>query len=296
MIPDWDWRARFDAFAAQRTRASLAARLFPFVTVAESRDDRLQPIGNDWSRRLFDGPFYVTGASGEPGPACSLVFVQSADGNTGAQDPAALGGGDTDVHLVYEGLSRVAADAVMAGAGTVRGGDIVFSVWHPEMIALRDSLGLPRHPIQIVVTNRGIDPDRALLFNVQEIRVVLLTGASVPSTIAGAIRARPWVTHLRLPPDGSLRGTFERLRQIGIGRVSCIGGRTLARNLLATDLVDDVYLTTAPKKGGEPDTPIAPGPWRGRVQVRKHGTGPEAGVVFEQIVPAVRSVLEERIG
>jgi hypothetical protein len=38
----------------------------------------------------------------------------------------------TDKHLIYEGLSRAAADAVLAGAATVRAGDIVFSVWHPE--------------------------------------------------------------------------------------------------------------------------------------------------------------------
>jgi len=52
---------------------------------------------------------------------CSLVFVQAADGNTVASDPALLGGGQTDKHIVYEGLSRVAADAVLAGARTVRG-------------------------------------------------------------------------------------------------------------------------------------------------------------------------------
>jgi len=52
------------------------------------------------------------------------VFVQSRDGNTGARDPSSLGGGDTDKHLIYEGLSRVASDAVVAGAETIRGGNI----------------------------------------------------------------------------------------------------------------------------------------------------------------------------
>lgn len=47
--------------------------------------------------------------------ALSLVFVQSQDGNTGGADPASFGGGATDKHLIYEGLSRVAADAVLAG-------------------------------------------------------------------------------------------------------------------------------------------------------------------------------------
>ena len=36
------------------------------------------------------------------------------------------GGRDTDTHPIYEGLPRVTADAVLAGAETVRGGDILF--------------------------------------------------------------------------------------------------------------------------------------------------------------------------
>ena len=83
-----------------------------------------------------------------------------------------LGGGETDKHLIYEGLSRVAADAVLAGAETIRGGDIVLSVWHPELVALRASLGLPRHPIQIVATLRGLELDAACMFNVPELPVV----------------------------------------------------------------------------------------------------------------------------
>src|SRR3712207_8639295 len=53
-------------------------------------------------------------------------------------------GGATDKHVIYEGLSRVAADAVLAGAGTVRGAQLIFSVWHPELVALRSGVGLPR--------------------------------------------------------------------------------------------------------------------------------------------------------
>ena len=73
-------------------------------------------------------------------PAIDLVFVQSRDSNTVADNPSTLGGGDTDEHLVYEGLSRVDADAVLAGAATARSERMVFSIWHPELVALRCSL------------------------------------------------------------------------------------------------------------------------------------------------------------
>ena len=94
-------------------------------------------------------------------PACCLVFVQSRDGNTGTRSPSALGGGRTDEHLIYEGLSRVAADAVLAGAETVRDGNVIFSVWHPELVRMRAALGKPRHPLQVIATLQGLAFDRA---------------------------------------------------------------------------------------------------------------------------------------
>jgi riboflavin biosynthesis pyrimidine reductase len=292
--PDREWQQRFDAFASRKTRAAIGARLWPFATVEAPAAPMQQPIiGNTWSRTLFDGPFYLSPSSDGRRPACSLVFVQSSDGNTAAEDPAALGGGVTDTHLIYEGLSRVAADAVMAGAATVRGADVVFSVWHPEMVALRATLGLTRHPVQIVVTRHGLNVKDELCCNIPSIPVALLTGTRPSPEAIAALRDRPWITHVPVV-DGDYAAAFEQLRSNGIRRISCVGGRTVARALLEAGLIDDVHLTTAPVAGGEPGTPIAPWPWRGRVLVRKHGSGPESGVVFEQIVPQRRGVDSRR--
>jgi riboflavin biosynthesis pyrimidine reductase len=280
-----DWADRFEASAATRTRLAATASLPAYVTELDAPGRNLTPVGNAWSSRLFDGPFYVSPAPPRR-PACSLVFVQSLDGNTGATDPGQLGGGSTDKHLIYEGLSRVAADAVMAGAETVRGSETVFSVWHPALVDLRASLGLPRHPTQIVATIRGIDLDEAMAFNVPDVPVLLLTVASAAQQMHRAIEARSWVTPLLMKGSGELPRVFETLRSLGIERVSCVGGRTLAGHLLDARLIDDVYLTTAARAGGEPDTPMYARPWRGRVIVRKRGTGVEAGVTFEHVQPA----------
>jgi riboflavin biosynthesis pyrimidine reductase len=80
-----------------------------------------------------------------------------------------------------------------------------------------------------------------------------------------------------------LRGAFAELRQRGVERISCIGGRTLAAPLLDAGLVQDLYLTTGTKEGGEPGTPVSDKPLNGREIVRKNGTGPDAGVVFEHV-------------
>jgi riboflavin biosynthesis pyrimidine reductase len=219
-------------------------------------------------------------------PSTNLVFVQSRDGNTVTADPSVFGGGAVDKHLIYEGLSRVAADAVLAGARTVRGDDVVLSIWRPELVALRAAMDLPRHPMQIVATLHGVDVERQLMFNVPELRVILITGAAGAAAMRDRLKSRPWVSLLIMDDPFDLGGALRRLRQLGVDRLSCIGGRTLARPLLDAGLIQDVYLTTGTASGGAPGTPVYDKPLHGREVVRKQGTGPDAGVVFEHIAIA----------
>jgi len=277
------WRERLSAFVARKEADARVARLLPFVTDVDEGGDAFDRIESTWTRAFFDGPFYASRPADHRLPATSLVFVQSRDGNTGAADPSGLGGGDTDQHLIYEGLSRVAADGVLAGAETIRGGQLIFSTWHPELVALRASLGLPRHPLQMIATLRGIDVDSTLIFNVPDLRVVLLTVPPCVNAFHHALAQRPWITPVIMDDPNDLRGAFERLRALGIQRISCVGGRTIARQLIDAGLVQDLYLTTSPKNGGEPNTPLYPKPLKGRLIVKKHGTGSEKGVTFEHL-------------
>jgi len=273
----------FTAFVRRKEREAIEADLPPYATVFDARPAGALAIGNGWTRKLFDGDFYVSPPPDTALPACSLVFVQSADGNTGAPNPSTLGGGETDKHLIYEGLSRVAADAVMAGAGTARGGRTIFSVWHPELVRLRAALGKPRHPAQIVATMKGIAVERELLFNVPGVRVVLLTVPACQALMKEALFARPWITTVAVDDEPHLAAAFKRIRAMGLETISCIGGRTLATQLLDAGLVQDIYLTTSPRTGGEPRTPIYPKALDLDPIVRKTGTGVEAGVVFEHL-------------
>jgi hypothetical protein len=151
--------AAFDRYSAYKIRKATIASIERLSTAFDRRDDLgLLSIGNAWSRLHYGSDFGLV-CPGRGEMAVSLVFIQTKDGNTGGPNPSAFGGGATDTHLIYEGLSRVAADAVLAGAGRVHR-SAFFSVWHPELIALRASLGLPRHPTQIVVSKRGrVDVD-----------------------------------------------------------------------------------------------------------------------------------------
>jgi len=277
------WPERFEAFAAAKTTAAIRAVLPPYTTELDRAAGDFERIGNDWSRRLFDGFFYASPPPVSSRPACSLVFVQSRDGNTVTNDPSKLGGGMMDKHVIYEGLSQVAADGVLSGAGTIGGGSIVFSVWHPELVALRAALGKPRHPAQIIATLRGLNLDEQLLFNVPGIPVFLLTVGPAASLMQQGLSARPWVTAIVMSRPDELASAFEELRHRGIGRISAVGGRHVATQLIDAGLVQDVYLTTSPREGGEPGTPFYPRPLHGHTVVRKHGTGGEAGVLFEHL-------------
>src|SRR5438093_11499969 len=225
-----DWEQRFKQLEQKKQREAITATISRFTTEIDRDGDEVAAIGNDWSRALFDGPFYGSPPRSAELPSTSLVFVQSRDGNTGAKNPSTLGGGEADKHLIYEGLSRVAADAVLAGAETVRGGDIVLSTWHPELVALRASLGRPRHPIQIIATLRGMNYN-GLIFSLPELRVTLLTVPACTDLMLTQLAGRPWITPIVMPTSRDLVHAFRQLRTHGIATMSCIGGRTLAGQL-----------------------------------------------------------------
>ena len=279
-------RSPFERFAEQKTQAAESAAVYPLQTEREGvTESTLAIIGNDWTTHYYDGAFQLV----DPPPALpsvTLVFVQSNDGNTGAANPATLGGGPTDLHVIYEGLSRVAADAVLAGAASVRGADVFFSVWHPALVALRRALALPRHPAQIVVSASGrIDLDRGLLFNVPEARVFVLAGAQCRERCAAGFASRPWITLLPLEPE-DLVSALARLRtDHGVRRISAIGGRTTASSLIDAGVVQDLCLTTSARAGGQPNTPLYIGrrPPALDLIVRKVGTDPVYPIVFEHL-------------
>lgn len=277
---------RFAAYCQQRETSALAATIPGYVTREDAPTAAAIRIESTWSSALFDGPFYRSAAPLLAGtPVTSLVFVQSRDGNTGAADPSTLGGGTTDLHLIYEGLSRVDADAVMAGAATARGKDTVFSVWHPELVALRRSRGRTRHPAQVVVTDGGnLRFEDGLMFNEPSLRVFVITRTRAVESIRDFIVGKPWIEVIDAGEPLSFARAFRSLHSRGVSVMSCVGGRRTATGLLRENLIADFYLTTAALAGGEPHTPYYDGPPLSLHRVvLKEGQGSERGVRFEHL-------------
>jgi riboflavin biosynthesis pyrimidine reductase len=288
MVSLVEWAQRFSAFAARKTTAAVTAHIPGYLTTESHGDDLgLRSIANKWTSDRFDGPFFESDTSDPALPAVNTVFVQSADGNTGAQNPMELGGGLTDKHLIYEGLSSVHAHAILTGASTIRGEQMVMAIWHPELVALRTALGLERYPVQVVATRSGdLDVESALLFNVPDLRVFILTNDTGARSLERHLEQRPWI---RVLSGGHQSDVVEGLKTLraghGITRVSCIGGRTLTTQLIDAGVVQDIYLTTSPTPGGEPNTPFytAAQPLNTTLVVRKAGRDEEAGVTFQHL-------------
>ncbi len=279
-----------ESFFERKRREAESAALTPLVTIDECVPAAgWSGIGNQWTRDLYDGPFYISADSETAGastPLVSLVFVQSRDGNTGADDPGDLGAGPVDRHLIYEGLSRVAADAVMAGGKTVADDEVFFSVWHPQLVSLRAELGLPRHPAQIVVTGSGcVDLERCLVFNVPDVPVYILANPGGCARLEQAASRRPHIELVPVPGT-DLRPGLEYLRRVrAVRRISAIGGRTTASALIDEGLVQDLTLTTSARPGGEPHTPFYVGKTPPSLTpiLRKRGTDAAYPILVEQL-------------
>lgn len=275
---------RFTDYVLRREKEALGAALPPYRTVADRADSSMKRIGNDWTTELFDGPFYQSRQPAQPGlPIVNLIFVQSHEGNTIADNPQLLGGGHTDKHLIYEGLSRVDADAVLAGAITARSRSLVLSVWHPQLVRLRLALGKPRHPRQVVVTATGeLHFDEGLMFQEPELESCLIAPSSSVAQLRSRAARTPWVEVIDGGEPLSMRHALTQLASRGVRVVSAIGGRRTAQALLEERTVSDLYLTTSPISAGQPNTPFYSGPPLSQVLVvAKEGTGSEVGVRFE---------------
>src|SRR5262249_38404844 len=118
-----------------------------------------------------------------------------------------------------------------------------------------------------------------LIYNVPALRVIVLTVASSVDIMRQELSERPWITPLVMSHRDDLSSAFRALKAMGIHRVSAIGGRPVARALIDAGLVDELYLTTSARPGGEPDTPLYPTPLAAETILRKRE--PTEGVVFE---------------
>jgi riboflavin-specific deaminase-like protein len=181
-------------------------------------------------------------------PYLALNMVATADGRAAVEGRTRAISSDTD-RAIFHNL-RTQADAIMAGAGTIRSERYGPLIKTDELRAKRQREGLDPDPLAVIVSGRLHLPVDVGLLQDPNSRVVILTQSD--GELAG-VRAQ--VEYLRAEPGPwDPRPQLETLRkEYGVRSVLCEGGPTLNASLTPYGLVDELFLTIAPALVGGPE-------------------------------------------
>ncbi len=216
-------------------------RLLPEATTIEIAD-LLGSLGLDASAPI-DRPYTIAN------------FVATVDGR------ATLGGrsgplGDDGDSLMFHGL-REQVDAIVAGTGTLRVERYGRVLGKAERRQRRAQRGQSPEPLAVIITRSGEIPADIPLFDEPEARILVFS----PAEVDLAARAQVEVVDLD-PGEMTLTTVMRQLRaDHGVRSLLCEGGPTLFGALVHEGLVDELFLTVAPKlAGGGHGPPISVGP------------------------------------
>ncbi len=172
-------------------------------------------------------------------PYLVLNMVASLDGKAAVQGHTRALSSETD-RLVFHGL-RTQADAIVVGAGTVRAERYGRATKSEELRARREEEGLDPDPLTVIVSGRLDLPADLPILQEPDAKVVIATGAD--HELEGTAAQ---ITYARTGDD--LQLLLARLREEhGVRSVLCEGGPTLNAFLFAAGLVDELFLTLAPR-------------------------------------------------
>jgi 2,5-diamino-6-(ribosylamino)-4(3H)-pyrimidinone 5'-phosphate reductase len=182
-------------------------------------------------------------------PYTVLNFVTTLDGQVTLGDTGArLIGSETDHRLMRR--LRTVADGLMHGAGTIRQDDFPPRV-PPDLIDERLARGLAEQPLGVAVSASGnlaptlryFSGRPPAVFTMNRHQAALSRQLGTKATVFGVGEAAV-----------DLAETMSTLRvRLGIRVLLSEGGPQLAHGMIAAGLVDELFLTLAPKLGSEHD-------------------------------------------
>ena len=184
-------------------------------------------------------------------------FIESVDGVATLGDVPSAGStisGRNQADRFLMGLLRAFADAVLLGAGTLRA--TPGHRWTPEHIfpdladafaELRSELGLKPAPRLVLVTASG---------NVDATHPGVAGGATIVTTARGAAQLEGRLPDscdvIAMGDEASvdLTRALDELRARGYGAILTEGGPHVMGDLIAAQLLDEVFLTLSPVVAG----------------------------------------------
>ena len=193
-------------------------------------------------------------SAGSDRPHVLMNFASTVDGRATIDGRSGPIGSRADMETLQR--LRTCTDAVMIGAGTMRAERYGRMVPDSEFRAYRESRGLSHDPLAVIVSNRMDLPWDAGLFTDGSGSVVILTASnSDPPETATEVEV---VRHTDAVDIEQALGWLRRER--GVRSLLCEGGPTLHGELQARGLVDELFLTIAPKLAGRDERSILTAP------------------------------------
>lgn len=179
-------------------------------------------------------------------PRVLLNMIVTLDGRATLGGRSGALGNRADRELFH--ALRTVVDAVMVGAGTARAEHYRRLVREESARQLRLAHGLAAEPLACIVSGRlALGPEIPLLAE-PEAHVAILTASQ-----ASLLDCQAQIEYIRTADDGrlDLRSALLQLgERFGVRTVLCEGGPHLNAQLLKAGVVDEFFLSLAPKLAG----------------------------------------------
>jgi riboflavin biosynthesis pyrimidine reductase len=174
----------------------------------------------------------------------------------------ALIAAESEADRFVMGLLRAAADVVLVGSGTMLASPA--GTWLPERVyppaaaafaELRRRRNRPEQPTVAFVTAGGsFDPTHPAL----EQRAIVLTTEGAAADLRATVPASSEVVGVNAGDEVDLSAAVALLRGRGHLAILSEGGPRLFGSLLASGLVDELFLTISPRLAGRGSRPRLP--------------------------------------
>lgn len=189
----------------------------------------------------------------EERPFVAMNFVTTLDGRATIEGRSGPIGSANDTKMLA-GL-RTRFDAVMIGAGTMRVERYGRLAAKQETRERRERNGLPPEPLVVLVSGRLDLPWDAPLFSEGGDVLVFTSSEAEPPATASSLEI------VRHPGAVNLVEAMQHLRrERGVRALLSEGGPHIHEQMQADGLVDDLFLTIAPKLSGGEAPRILEGP------------------------------------
>ena len=182
-------------------------------------------------------------------PYTIINAVGTLDGRGAVDGKSTPIGSEVDHRLMRN--IRACVDAVLVGAGTLRSENLTLTVGD-ALAKRRKSFGLKEEPLSVILTGSGHIPADRRIFRAGKESVLVFAGAETnPENVAELSElatVRVLASNNGFPDPVKVLETLTI--EFGVRRLLVEGGPSVNRSFIEGRLVDEVFLTLAPKIAG----------------------------------------------